>query len=219
MSIILKKCVAYYRVSTRKQGRSGLGSEAQHEAIRHARLTNSTLVVAKLDRLARNAYFTRTLKDSRQTFICCDNEHANDQTIDLLAVIAEHEARAIATRTREALAIAKDRGTLLGSKRPGHWDGREDRRQAGTANGLGLAVAEYSRIARDHYADVIVPKMKEWRDQGRSLDEIAGLLNADGFTTRRDQKPFTKATVWRLIDRYLGREYLGHTYLACAACN
>jgi DNA invertase Pin-like site-specific DNA recombinase len=252
VSIILEKYVAYYRVSTKRQGRSGLGLEAQrkavreaaarngatiiaeyievetgksskrpklHEAIRHARLTNSTLVVAKLDRLARNAYFTRTLKESKQKFICCDNEKANDLTIDLLAVIAEHEARAIATRTREALAIAKDRGTLLGSKRPGHWDGREDRRQAGAANGLALAVAEYSRIARDHYGDVIVPKMKEWRDQGRSLDEIAGLLNADGFTTRRDQKPFTKATVWRLIDRYLGREYLGHTYLACAACN
>jgi hypothetical protein len=61
--------------------------------------------------------------------------------------------------------------------------------------------------------------MKERRDQGRSLDEIAGLLNADGFTTRRDQKPFTKATVWRLIDRYLGREYLGHGLSACAACN
>jgi hypothetical protein len=45
------------------------------------------------------------------------------------------------------------------------------------------------------------------------------LLNADGFTTRRDQKPFTKATVWRLIDRYLGKQYLGPAYLACAGCN
>jgi len=252
VSISIVKYVAYYRVSTKRQGKSGLGLEAQqkavretaarngatiiaeyievetgksskrpklHEAIRHARLTNSTLVVAKLDRLARNAYFTRTLKESKQTFICCDNEKANDLTIDLLAVIAEHEARAIATRTREALAIARDRGTLLGSKRPGHWDGREERRQAGTAKGLGLAVAEYSRIARDHYGDVIVPKMKEWREQGKSLEDIAGLLNADGFTTRRDQKPFTKATIWRLIDRYLGRKYLGHEFLACAACN
>jgi DNA invertase Pin-like site-specific DNA recombinase len=251
VSIILEKYVAYYRVSTKRQGKSGLGLEAQqkavhemaarngatilaeyievetgksskrpklHEAIRHARLTNSTLVVAKLDRLARNAYFTRTLKESKQKFTCCDNEKANDLTIDLLAVVAEHEARAIATRTREALAIAKDRGTLLGSNRPGHWDGREDRRQAGTTNGLSLAVAEYSRIARDHYADVIVPKMKEWREQGRSLDEIAALLNADGFTTRRDQKPFTKATVWRLLDRYLGGEFLGHgRQPACAS--
>lgn len=252
MSISIVKYIAYYRVSTKKQGKSGLGLEAQQkavremaarheatiiaeyvevetgksskrpkllEAIRHARLTNSTLVVAKLDRLARNAHFTRTLKESKQKFVCCDNPNASDLTIDILAVIAEHEARAIATRTREALGIARNRGTPLGSARPGHWDGREDRRQAGTANGLGLAVAEYSRIARDHYGDVIVPKMKQWREEGRSLDEIAALLNADGFTTRRDQKPFSKATVWRLIHRYLGGEYLGHAYLACPACN
>jgi len=250
MSIILEKYVAYYRVSTKRQGKSGLGLEAQqravrdraarngatilaeyvevetgksskrpklHEAIRHARLTNSTLVVAKLDRLARNAYFTRTLKESKQRFVCCDNPDASDLTIDLLAVIAEHEARAIATRTREALAIAKDRGTLLGSKRPGHWDGREERREAGATKGLPLAVAEYSRIARDHYSDVLVPKMREWREQGRSFDEIAALLNADGFTTRRDQKPFTKAIVWRLIDRYVGKQLLGsRPQLACA---
>jgi len=252
VGIILVKYVAYYRVSTKKQGKSGLGLEAQQkavremagrhgatiiaeyvevetgksakrpkllEAIRHAKLTNSQLVVAKLDRLARNAYFTRTLKESKQKFTCCDNEHANDLTIDLLAVIAEHEARAIATRTREALAVVKDRGKPLGSARLGHWEGREDRRQEGIVNGLPLAVAEYSRIARDHYSDVLVPKMKQWREEGKSLDEIATLLNADGFTTRRDQKPFSKATVWRLIDRYLGRQYLGHNHLACAACN
>jgi DNA invertase Pin-like site-specific DNA recombinase len=254
VSIILEKYVAYYRVSTKKQGRSGLGLEAQQkavrdmaarfgatiiveyvevetgkradrpkllEAIRHARLTNSTLVVAKLDRLARNAYFTRTLKESKQRFVCCDNPNASDLTIDILAVIAEHEARAIATRTREALAVAKDRGTLLGSNRPGHWDGREDRRQAGAVKGLPLAAAEHSRIARDHYGDVIVPKMKAWREEGKSLDEIAALLNADGFTTRRDQKPFTKATVWRLMDRYVGDGGLRNERRStpCAACN
>ena len=123
ISTMSVKYVAYYRVSTKKQGRSGLGLEAQQKAVRamaerhggtiiaeyievetgksatrpklleaihHAGLTNSTLVVAKLDRLARNAHFTRTLKESRQRFVCCDNEHATDLTIDLLAVIAEH---------------------------------------------------------------------------------------------------------------------------------
>ena len=179
MSIILTKYVAYYRVSTKKQGRSGLGLEAQQKAVRamaerngatiiaeyievetgksakrpklleaihHARLTNSTLVVAKLDRLARNAYFTRTLKESKQKFTCCDNEHANDLTIDLLAVIAEHEARAIATRTREALAVTKERGKMLGSARPGHWDGRRTpagrRYQEGATAGIGYQFAE-----------------------------------------------------------------------------
>ena len=122
--VSILKYVAYYRVSTKRQGRSGLGLEAQQKAVRgmaerngaviiaeyievetgksasrpklleaihHAALTNATLVVAKLDRLARNAYFTRTLKESKQKFTCCDNEHANDLSIDLLAVIAEHE--------------------------------------------------------------------------------------------------------------------------------
>mgnify|MGYP005839394089 FL=1 len=117
--------IAYYRVSTKRQGRGGLGLEAQQKAVRalaekddaaiiaeyievetgksvsrpklleaieHARLTNATLVVAKLDRLARNAYFTRTLKESKQKFVCCDNPDASDLTIDILAVIAEHEA-------------------------------------------------------------------------------------------------------------------------------
>lgn len=256
MSVIVKY-VAYYRVSTKRQGRSGLGLEAQqnavhaiarkngatiiaeyvevetgksakrpklHEAIRHAKLTNSTLVVAKLDRLARNVYFTFTLRDSGQRFLCCDNEHANELTIGLLALIAQHEAEQIAARTKAALAVAKDRGTALGSARPGHWDGREDRRQAGAANGLPLAVAEHVRVVREHYGDTIVPKIKAWREEGRSLDEIAALLNADNFTTRPTKRckegcAFTKSVVWRLIDRYLGREYLGSNPLAFAGCN
>ena len=194
------------------------------EAIRHSKLTNSTLVVAKLDRLARNAYFTLTLRDSGQKFLCCDNEHASHLTIGFLALIAQHEAEQIAARTKAALAVTKERGKPLGSARPGHWDGREDRRQAGTANGLHLAVAEYSRIARDHYGDTIVPKIKAWREEGKSLDEIAALLNADNFTTRatkrcKDGCVFTKSAVWRLINRYLGDGFLGHNRLACAACN
>ena len=152
------KYVPYYRVSTKRQGRSGLGLEAQQmavramaernkavilaeyvevetgksatrpkllEAIQHAKLTNSTLVVAKLDRLARNAYFTLTLRDSGQPFLCCDNEHASHLTIGFLALIAQHEAEQIAARTKAALAVTKAKGKLLGSARPGHWDGRE----------------------------------------------------------------------------------------------
>ena len=187
MNIILKY-VAYYRVSTKRQGESGLGLEAQQkavhalaekygatiiaeyievetgksakrpkllEAIQHAGLTNATLVVAKLDRLARNAWFTRTLKESKQKFVCCDNPDASELTIDLLAVIAEHEARAIATRTREALAVAKERGTLLGSARPGHWDGREDRRAFGQKKSQPLASAANAKKASDRNQPIV----------------------------------------------------------------
>ena len=256
MSIILTKYVAYYRVSTKKQGRSGVGLEAQQKAVRamadrngatiiaeyievetgksakrpklleaihHARLTNSTLVVAKLDRLARNAYFTRTLKESKQKFTCCDNEHANDLTIDLLAVIAEHEARAIATRTREALAVTKERGKMLGSARPGHWDGRQHLRDAGIRKAQPLGSAINSQNARDRYQAVLVPEIKRRREAGESLVMITAWLNEQGFKTRPTKRcpegsVFTPKMVWRLIDRYLGKGLLGNNrQLACSA--
>jgi DNA invertase Pin-like site-specific DNA recombinase len=253
---VVKRYVAYYRVSTKRQGKSGLGLEAQqkavrematrngatiiaeyvevetgksskrpklHEAIHHAQLTNATLVVAKLDRLARNAYFTRTLKESKQRFICCDNEHANDLTIDLLAVIAEHEARAIATRTKEALAVTKEHGKRLGSSRPGHWDGREHFRAAGIRKAQPLGSAANSQNARDRYQAVLVPEIKRRREAGESLVTITAWLNEQGFKTRptkrcREGGIFTPKTVWRLIDRYLGREHLGNRTNPCLAC-
>ena len=188
------------------------------EAIHHAGLTNSTLVVAKLDRLARNAYFTRTLKESEQKFTCCDNEHANDLTIDLLAVIAEHEARAIAARTREALAVTKERGKLLGSARPGHWDGREDRRALGYKKSQPLAAASNSQKAQARYQTVLVPEIKRRREAGESLVMITAWLNEQGFRTRPTNRcpegsTFTPKMVWRLIDRYLGKELLGNITL------
>ncbi len=161
-----KKYVAYYRVSTRRQGESGLGLEAQqrdvnalagrnngpivaeyvevetgkmadrpklHAAIHHAQLSNATLVVAKLDRLARNAAFTLALQKSGLPFVCCDNEHATPLTIGFLALIAQHEAEQIAARTKAALQSAKARGTLLGSNRPGFWD--EPKRAEGRKRG------------------------------------------------------------------------------------
>jgi len=255
------KYVAYYRVSTKRQGRSGLGLEAQRkavqamadrnhatiiaeyievetgksarrprllEAIQHVSLTNATLVVAKLDRLARNAPFTRTLRDSKQKFVCCDNPDASDLTIALLAVIAEHEARAIATRTREALCVARERGTLLGSARPGHWDGREHLRDAGLKKAQPMGSAANSRRARDRN-QAIVARIKPLHEAGESLVAIAARLNDSGIKTRPTRRcpegsTFTPKTVWRLIDRYLGKKTLKditrtRTTIACAASN
>jgi len=122
MNVTLKRYVAYYRVSTKRQGKSGLGLEAQqeavhrmaqfngatiiaeyveietgknsarpklHEAIHHARLTNSTLVVAKLDRLARNCYFLNCLLHAELDFVCCDNPYADRFNIQVLAAVAK----------------------------------------------------------------------------------------------------------------------------------
>src|SRR5262249_39658819 len=137
--------VAYLRVSTARQGRSGLGLEAQREtvrqfiasrngkiiapefievesgkrndrpefakAIKRCRVTGATLLVAKLDRLSRNAAFLLTLRDSLIAsgveYVAADMPEANTMTIGVMAVVAQHEREAISKRTKEALAAAK----------------------------------------------------------------------------------------------------------------
>ena len=145
--------IPYYRVSTKRQGRSGLGLEAQQvdvaaliaerngseiaryteietgknpdrpelaKAIAHAKLANATLVVAKLDRLARNVAFTSALMESKVDFVCCDCKGATTLTLHILAAVAQEEARLISERTKKALAAAKARGMKLGSAREAH---------------------------------------------------------------------------------------------------
>src|SRR5450759_813701 len=139
--------VAYYRVSTDRQGRSGLGLEAQRDSVRHhllrengslavefvevesgkrndrpqlalalaaAKKAKATLIIAKLDRLARNVYFISGLMESGVDFVAADNPHANRLMIHMLAAFAEHEREQISNRTKGALAAAKARGTRLG---------------------------------------------------------------------------------------------------------
>src|SRR5580704_1542251 len=144
--------VAYYRVSTQRQGRSGLGLEAQQKAVRDylnggdwrmvgefvevesgrrkdrprlaealsmCRVHGAKLIIAKLDRLARNVAFISTLMDSGVDFEAADFPQANRLTIHILAAVAEHEARMISERTKAALAAAKRRGVKLGGHRAG----------------------------------------------------------------------------------------------------
>jgi len=257
VNIKLVKIVAYYRVSTKKQGRSGLGLEAQkemvrqlvlahgatviaeyievetgkksarpklQEAIHHAQLTNATLVVAKLDRLARNSYFLNCLLHSKLDFVCCDNPYADKFNIQVLAAVAEHEADQIAARTKAALAATKAKGTLLGSARPGHWDGHE----RGYKKAQPLGSAANAQKARERYQQVLVPEIKRRREEGQTINQIVAWLNEQGFRTRPTKRcpeggVFTTMMVWRLIDRYLGTELLGNIAqkapMACAACN
>lgn len=142
------RLIAYKRVSTARQGKSGLGLEAQRKAIDDfaasrgatvlarftevesrrqtdrpelkkaldlARLTGATLVIAKLDRLSRNAAFLLTLGDSGVRFLACDMPEANDLTLGIMALVAQQEREAISRRTKEALAAAKARGVKLGN--------------------------------------------------------------------------------------------------------
>ena len=145
------KIVAYFRVSTDKQGVRGLGIDAQRQAVAasaahagaevvgeyveaesgrrkdrpelaravaHARRARAVLLIAKLDRLARNVSVISALMDSDVEFVCCDNPHANRLTLHILAAVAEDEAVRIGQRTREALAAAKRRGVRPGTRDP-----------------------------------------------------------------------------------------------------
>src|SRR5215211_5315721 len=182
------KFVAYYRVSTAKQGRSGLGLEAQQEAVRSylnggswqlvdevvevesgkrndrpklaealrlCRLHGSTLIIAKLDRLARNVAFVSNLMESGVEFTACDFPQANRLTIHILAAVAEHEAKMISDRTRGALAAAKARGTVLGG-----WRGR-----AGTCTDLAKARAARA-VKAERRANDLAPKILQLQSDG-----------------------------------------------------
>jgi DNA invertase Pin-like site-specific DNA recombinase len=224
--------IAYYRVSTAKQGQSGLGLEGQKapveafatqagarivasyrevesgkladrpelaRALGHAKRSKATLVVAKLDRLARNVAFLSALMRSGVDFIACDNPHANRLTIHILAAVAEDEAERISARTKAALAAAKTRGVKLGSHRAGHWKGREQARLDGLAKGRAISAKVISERAKEAYAD-LAPAMGEWRAGGMTLGQIAERLNADGHTTRRG-KPWNPVQVARVLER------------------
>jgi len=214
----MQKIVGYYRVSTKRQGKSGLGLEGQREAVEryseqnggkivaeyveietgtnkrkrpqlaeaigHCNLIGAKLVVAKLDRLARNVAFTSALMESGVDFIACDNPTANKLTIHILAAVAENEAEAISQRTSAALQAAKQRGVKLGSSRPGHWKGREHLRQAGLGKARERSIESRRAASRSKLA-FLLPKLREMRADGMSYGKIAERLNAQGFTTAR----------------------------------
>lgn len=227
------KIVSYIRVSTKRQGESGLGLEGQQaavaqfsrerdapaiaeyrevetgkrkdrpelaKALSHCRRSKATLVVAKLDRLARNVAFTSALMESGVDFVACDNPHANRLTIHILSAVAEAEAVAISERTTAALKAAKARGVLLGSARPGHWDGMEDRRRVGIERAAIAAGKANARLAREAYAD-LYPILSEMRREGKPLRAIAEWLNQSGHTTRRD-RPWNATQVLRVLKCY-----------------
>ena len=228
----MSKVIAYYRVSTKQQGASGLGLEAQRAAVltyarsagasidahytevesgkkadrpklaaalAHARRNRAKLVIAKLDRLSRNVAFLAALMESNVEFVACDNPNANRLTIHILAAVAEDEATRIADRTVAALAAAKARGTLLGSARPGHWDGRENLRLNGLAKAREQARIVKRANAMNAVADLL-PDMQARRQRGESLAAIAKALNDAGQRTTRDNL-WTKNGVKLVLER------------------
>lgn len=216
--------LSYLRVSTDRQGRSGLGLEAQRaavasylnggnwslvaevveiesgkradrpklaEALALCRAHRATLVVAKLDRLARNAAFLLSLRDAGVDFVACDMPDANRLTVAILAAVAEDEAERISARTKAALAAAKARGTKLGGFR-GH---------AGTTEEIAAARAAKSRVA-DSRAMNLAPILARIDPDGtRSLRGVAEQLNSEDIPTPSGKGSWTPTAVARLRRR------------------
>ena len=208
------RTINYYRVSTAKQGKSGLGLDAQRAAIEafcasrgcepldpeyvevesgkrddrpelakalhHAKVTGATLVIAKLDRLSRNVAFLAKLQDAGVKFVAADMPDATEMTVQIMAVMAQAERKAISKRTKEALAAAKARGTKLGNPMGA--------KAFGPYRGNAPAIAAIKAKAKAFATDVM-PVIEAIRAEGhRSLRAIAAELNQRGIMTARGGK-------------------------------
>ena len=189
--------IAYYRVSTKRQGQSGLGLEAQQalvqpyaDGILHSftevesgkvdarpqldaalamcRETGASILIAKIDRLSRDAAFLLTLRKAGVDIVAADMPNAGTLEFGVRAVVAQHEREEISKRTKDALAAAKARGVKLGCPNP----------RAG-----GLASGAARREKQQAVAKQAMPIISALRDAGASLRAIAGKLNDAGIPT------------------------------------
>lgn len=148
------------------------------KALHHAKVTGSTLVIAKIDRLSRNAAFLMTLRDAGTRFIAADLPDATDLTVGIMALVAQQEREAISTRTREALQAAKARGQVLGNP-----NGANALRRARRGNKAALQVIA---DRADAHALDLIPVIAEIRKHGvTSLTGIARELNDRSIQTPR----------------------------------
>lgn len=200
--------VTYLRVSTDRQGRSGLGLEAQRTAVldhvagkgeiaaeyveiesgkrnerpqlaralAEAKRIGAVLLIAKLDRLARNVAFIANLLESGVEIAAADMPEANRFLLHVMAAVAEHEAKAISDRTRAALAAAKARGVALGWSMP---ERVGEQRQAARRG------AERNARKADQHAADVWPVIRQIAASGASLRQIAEALNTRGIKTAR----------------------------------
>jgi len=166
------------------------------KAISHARRAKAILVIAKLDRLARNVHFLSGLMEAGVKFLACDQPSANDLTIHILAAVAQDEAKRISDRTKAALEAYKARGGILGASRPECRNLTVD----AARKGAGAAGEAARRDADDAYTD-LYPIMQALRKGGLTLRAIARHLNNEGYETRRG-RTWTHIQVRAVLDRY-----------------
>ena len=200
--------VTYLRVSTDRQGKSGLGLEAQRAAVldhvaskgriaaeyveiesgkknerpqlahamAEAKRIGAVLLIAKLDRLARNVAFIANLLEAGVEIAAADMPEANRFLLHVMAAVAEHEAQVISDRTKAALAAAKARGVKLGWSMP---ERKEEQQQASRKG-----AAKNAEKACMHASNVL-PIIRQIAAGGASLRQIAGELNTRGIKTAR----------------------------------
>ena len=223
----MERFVSYLRVSTDKQGMSGLGIEAQRhqveahlqsisgelvtevvevesgkrndrpklqEAIALTKAYNATLLIAKLDRLGRNAHFLLGLKEAGVKFVAADNPSANNLTIGILSLIAEHEREAISDRVKRALAAAKARGTKLGGYR-GYSGNKDD---------LAKARATRTQNALQKAQDYKLLFNRLNPDGTLTMKDMATMLNDEAVPTPSGRGHWQGVQVKRIYDRLAG---------------
>ena len=210
------KFVSYLRVSTKRQGRSGLGLEAQRKAVADflnggrwtlaaefvevesgkrddrpqlaaaleaCKLYGATLVIAKLDRLSRDAHFLLGLQKAGVKFVAADMPEANELTIGIMAVVAQAERKMISARTKAALAAAKARG--VNARQP-------ERRSGDAGEGRGAVGGSRRRCARPgptNGRSGCRASSSNLRQQGIvSANATAQALNERGIPTARGGK-------------------------------
>ena len=219
----MKTYISYLRQSTKKQQISGLGVEAQREIIHHhvngnsilheyvetesgkkserpklqeaikmCRKTNSVLIVAKLDRLSRNVAFTSKLLESDVEITFCDFPQANKLILHIISSIAEHEANLISQRTRQSLEAKKARGVKLG---------KSENLMSKHSQAISNSVATNKVKAMTNTNNMrAVALLRSLLNEGKTLSEMAYLLNEQGFVTSRGGK-FHITQVRRLVQR------------------
>ena len=220
------KFVTYLRVSTERQGQSGLGLEAQRAAVAahmlgrgevvaefvevesgksadrpqlalalaEAKRAGAVLLIAKLDRLARNVAFIANLLESGVEVTAADIPEANRFVLHIMAAVAEQEGRAISERTKAALAAAKARGVKLGWSMPSR---KAEQRQAARK---GVAV----RVAKaDDFAVNVLPIIRDLQASGMPLRGVVSVLNERGVKSARGGK-WQATTVRNILARSAG---------------
>lgn len=212
----MKKAITYYRVSTERQGKSGLGLDAQQNAVHDfvrshqiflldefieiesgkknnrpmlqqaliaCKQQNAILLIARLDRLARNVAFVSALMESGVEFKAVDNPQAGKLIVHILAAFAEHERDQISERTIAALKAAKERGVELGSY------GRH-------------VLSKENKANAEQFARKMQPLIERLRERGiTTVRAIMNELNRLQVPTYRNTGKWHLSTVYHLIRR------------------